>query len=209
MEPLEFKCPHCGHDLLDEVSTGILAYNELDIYPDGSVEYGEEELVHEFSRVHYACRKCGTRLGRSTGARPLVRWINRNCTFSVETIREKLGVSERQAQDIRAIIFNLEPLLHEGNHISTAERHLLDMGVDHSVASNDAALVLIAAKAVITGGECCGGPTYTPDDTIMLTICPPTHEHILGYHTEGKYYFWITLDELTQLEEQWKKKNNS
>jgi len=217
MKPLKFKCPQCGHDHLDEVVVGMAVYHEIEaVWPDHLVEYGAKEEGEDQCRVpsvRFQCQKCEyvliDNLGWRVDARSgLVDWINFNCTFSVETIREKLDVSPAQAQDIRAIIFDLEPLQHEGKSISTAERYLLDLGFDHSVAGDEVALVLVAAKAAMTGtSNSCGGPKRTSDGTVLLTVCHPIHGYNLGYHTEGKYYFWVTLSELTQLEEQWKNKS--
>lgn len=200
MKHLEFKCPRCGHKLLDEVSTGVVAYNEVDIFPDGNVEYGEEEIVHEATRIHYACRRCAYRLEEATDAKSLVEWINFTCTFSIETIREKLGITEQQARSVRSILLNLEPLQYEGGSISTAHRYLADAGLTHAPALSDPHAAIRAISIEVDA------PCYARWLWYVAALNP---KETLAYHRREEYYFWTTEEELTQLEEQWKKKNNS
>ena len=206
MKELEFKCPQCGCKGLDEkVSAGVVVYNKVAIFPDGSVVYEEEEVVHETPQVHYACRKCEMRLDGARDAKSLVQWINFNCTFSVKTIREKLGVSEQQAQDIRAIIFDLEPLQYKGESISTAERHLTNAGFCGGYSFDDRHEAVIRAVTLITGSQ---NDKLTKMRWLWWASGSDT-EYCLVYCTEDEYYFWATAKDLNKLEEQWKKKNNS
>lgn len=208
MKHLEFKCPRCNCEKLDEVETGFARYTAIEaIHPEGRLHYGETDTDEDASlvpEVRFQCLRCEhillnpDRQKISTAAQ-LVEWINLHYTFSVENIREKLGVSEQQARNIRSIIFDLEPLRHEGNHISTAHRYLADAGLTHAPASDPYAAIRAISIEV-------DAPCYARWLWYVAALNP---KETLAYHRREEYYFWTTEEELTQLEEQWKKKNNS
>lgn len=199
MKPLEFKCPLCACAFIDEVETGVTSYNEVEVYPDGDLKYEEEECVREKIQTHYACRGCRMTLGRVTDGKSLAEWVNLNCTFSIETIRSKLGVSEQQAQEIRSIIFDLEPLRHEGNRISTAERKLSKVGV--MCFSPEPFSVIRAISGIFDMSYPI--PKLYPKFIVPASSSPQK----IAYHRKGEYYFWATKEELSEMEAKWIKKN--
>lgn len=215
MKPLEFKCPKCGGTRLDEVATGMAVYNEIEaVWPEETyVEYNGESATDEDSSyvpsIRFQCLRCEYVLIADSGVRArtqqeLVEWINFNCTFSVETIREKLGVTEQQAQSIRSIIFDLEPLRHEGESISTAERYSAVGGINFlALEDNEPMFVMSAVTDVISWRD--DWPTLLP----KVWVAAHTFTgHFLAYSYVHKYYLWATIQDLHELEEQWKKKNN-
>jgi hypothetical protein len=54
---INFKCPECGGDRLEEVSYGTV-YNEIDGFYDGYPEYGKQE-ANETEVIRYQCFDCG------------------------------------------------------------------------------------------------------------------------------------------------------
>lgn len=203
MKPLKFECPQCGCAFIDEVETGVIAYNEVEVYPDGDLKHNSEEHVREKTQTHYACRGCTFRLEEATGAKSLVEWINYSCTFSIETICSKLSVTEQQALSIRAILFDLEPLQHEGDHISTARRYLSNTGFTHTGSLSDPHAVIWATSVEIDALH------SVPTVHCLWYVAASDSGGSLAYHRKKEYYFWTTDDELSKMEAKWIKKNSS
>lgn len=213
MKPLEFKCPQCGDIRLDEVVTGMAVYNKIEaVWPEAYVEYNEESTTDEDSScvpsVRFQCLKCEYVLIADSGGsvhtqQELVEWINFNCSFSIETIRSKLSVTEQQARSIRAILFDLEPLQHEGDHISTARRYLSNTGFTHTGALSDPHAVIWATSIEIDA--LCSVPMVH----WLWYVAASDSKENLAYHRKEEYYFWTTDDELSEMEAKWIKKNSS
>ncbi len=201
---LEFECPQCGGTKLDEVTTGVVEYSEIEVYPNGRMKYVDVEDVHEKTSTHYACLRCTYPLEGVCDMTSLVEWINFNCTFSIKAIRKKLGVTEQQAHNIRAIVLDLESLEHEGNHISTAERHAVDAGANlFALEDDEPVFVMNAVTNVISWRD--DWPTILPE---VWVAAHTFTSYFLAYSFVHKHYFWATTQDLHEMEEQWKKKNS-
>lgn len=79
---LMFTCPKCGDHYMDEVSTGITAYNKFSMilpddndYPD-VYEWLEMDYDHDDSYItSYVCTHCGYYFANFAQARPFFKEV--------------------------------------------------------------------------------------------------------------------------------------
>jgi DNA-directed RNA polymerase subunit RPC12/RpoP len=75
MSNVNFTCPECGHQKLEEVMVDVTVASEvLDVDEDGNVEYGEQ--TNEDGEVrHYICAYCGWKVPRVRNGDALRKYL--------------------------------------------------------------------------------------------------------------------------------------
>jgi len=56
---MKFKCPHCGHERIEEVMFGCIYYSVIEDVTEDGIEYTGENIVSDGSVDHYQCVDCG------------------------------------------------------------------------------------------------------------------------------------------------------
>ncbi len=78
-----FKCPKCGHNVLEWIGSGTHYCNIERIYDDGIIEYGFIESEGDTDR--WQCNACGYVLTNEYGEdiineEELIEWLKDNCS---------------------------------------------------------------------------------------------------------------------------------
>jgi len=88
---LQFNCPQCGGQQLEEVVHGASVYTPLlCIEEKGTHEY-DKPVIEEGSVAHYRCMDCGYMLKDSTGAlivtdTAMKAWVKSHCRLETPDI---------------------------------------------------------------------------------------------------------------------------